>query len=422
MNRELSYISKLKVFFLAMIAFYTMLPYFFWSKAIVILFFVAMALFFFFLNYFFGFNEAKITKQSVIQICGFAVLYLYLFILRANNIGYVVVNVLWHFIPVMICILLSQNERKFFLEFLLNFLAIVIGISFLFYLLYILNVLHLPETVLTDPVGDDRTFRNFRFFINIVDKREINLFFRFQAIFREPGHLGMFCAILLYIGNYNFRKKRNIIFLLGLIFSLSLSGYVLLVIGLICRYFFSRESLTQRFIFCVKLVVISLVVVVSCVIYYKAYPDSLFSHWVLSRFELDEEKGIKGNNRESSQFDRVYESFLDTGGLDYFIGVGTEAETYHSASYKVYLYQRGLLGLIVLLVFYGAVLLSDYSSMKMGLFILYVASFIQRPYALWSFEIFLFICYQPLLIQKERKIINNNKSHNLSYLLKPNYI
>ena len=62
---------------------------------------------------------------------------------------------------------------------------------------------------------------------------------RFCGMFLEPGHIGSTCCLLLFINRFNFRDKSNYIYLLSIIFSLSLAAYCLLFIGL-CLHFFLK--------------------------------------------------------------------------------------------------------------------------------------------------------------------------------------
>lgn len=72
-----------------------------------------------------------------------------------------------------------------------------------------------------------------------------------------------------------------------------------------------------------------------------------------------------------------------------------------NSSYKVFIVQYGILGLVVLSVFFFVIVWYSKSSFVRGLLLLYVASFWQRPYALWEVELFLFISIALLAKQNE---------------------
>ena len=62
---------------------------------------------------------------------------------------------------------------------------------------------------------------------------------RFSGMFLEPGHVGSTSCLLLYVNKFNFKNKSNYIYLLSIIFSLSLAAYCLFFIGL-CLYFYLK--------------------------------------------------------------------------------------------------------------------------------------------------------------------------------------
>ena len=51
----------------------------------------------------------------------------------------------------------------------------------------------------------------------------------------------MIMAFLVYVNDYNWKDKCTLIFLLNLLFSLSLAGYVLFFIGLFISYFIGAQ-------------------------------------------------------------------------------------------------------------------------------------------------------------------------------------
>lgn len=62
----------------------------------------------------------------------------------------------------------------------------------------------------------------------------------------------------------------------------------------------------------------------------------------------------------------------------------------------------GIVGLLIVLFFYSGILLKYYTRELFLLFILYVISFIQRPYALWDSQILIYIL-SAFIFSNERK-------------------
>lgn len=125
--------------------------------------------------------------------------------------------------------------------------------------------------------------------------------------------------------------------------------------------------------------------------------EAVFSKRIVERFEYNEEKGISGNNRTTASFDSYYAHFFQTG--DCLLGVGKEEflqatwgpRSGGNSSYKTFIVQYGLIGIFLVFLFFSVYAYLHKSRSLLGLLLLYIASFWQRPYALWEVELFLFI-------------------------------
>jgi hypothetical protein len=218
------------------------------------------------------------------------------------------------------------------------------------------------------------------------------MFYRFQSIFTEPGHLGMISSLLIYINRYDLKKKSVFIIFVSALLSFSLAAYVLLIIG-----YFIYELVSRKKKIYIKLMnfimSISLLIGMASYIYIQ-YSDSLISQLIISRLEYDEDRGFTGNNRANSYFTYYYETKFYKSS-DYMFGMNPDQYEKKLAggvsSYKSFIVQHGLIGIILLFIFYSSIVYDSKSKLLFGLFILYCASFWQRPYALWEMELFLFI-------------------------------
>jgi hypothetical protein len=166
---------------------------------------------------------------------------------------------------------------------------------------------------------------------------------------------------------------------------------VLLILGY-CIYQFAEGKRIYK-----KLtIVVSVIVLLGCVgIYiYNEYPDSIITGRIVNRLQYDKEKGVAGNNRISSDFDYYYEKYF-LGTSDMIWGAGpelfSERFTWGVGSYKGVCLTYGFIGIIPLFIFYFSMACSINSRLLFGLFVLYCASFWQRPYALWEMQLFLFL-------------------------------
>src|SRR5690606_28258663 len=76
--------------------------------------------------------------------------------------------------------------------------------------------------------GMDNILENYILFIQVQHEFVV----RFYSIFDEPGTLGTLSAFVLYGNRYMFRRKENLIILIGGILTFSLAFYILLIAGL----------------------------------------------------------------------------------------------------------------------------------------------------------------------------------------------
>ena len=87
------------------------------------------------------------------------------------------------------------------------------------------------------------------------------LYFRFNAIFDEPGYYGTIIALFLVLEKLDFSKKQNIILLAGGVLTLSFAFYLIIGVALLFKVIQNRSILP----------LITIAVSVFCL--YKFFPD-----------------------------------------------------------------------------------------------------------------------------------------------------
>lgn len=226
---------------------------------------------------------------------------------------------------------------------------------------------------------------------------------RFQSYFCEPGHLGMIIALLLYALKMNFRLWYVKIFMLSLLFTFSLAGYVLAFIG-----FLFISILQKRIAYTVRNILF-FCCIMSCIMagFYFTGKYSLMNEFIIERLAFDKNEGtIAGDNRVSYQVDRYIEDAdFDTllyGGVDLNIN-----ENLKGTGVKLYMLQFGAIAIFVLFLFYLLMLYKQRSFFGFLCLILFSFSFIQRCYALWFCELVIFVC--SLSVGMHYKFIHNSK-------------
>ena len=366
----------------------SMKPWFVWDNPailyILIIFFILTRLPF----------ARRINKKHCVLLILCFILYTVVDVPHINDAKRFVEYIFRHFICTSLVILLLSEEKASLVKIFINFYAGVLLFSTIIYVLVILGMpIYSYQVSINDPYYS-WGFSNSLFLILPITSFP---FPRFQSIFLEPGHLGMISSLMLYMIRYNMRSWQGIIIFLSSLLSMSLAAYMLLFLGMVI-YKLSFGNL-------LKTITFLLMILMTCTMAYNFFTNSYFSQSILLRLEYDEDKGFKGNNRISEDFEYYYNNkFYKTEHVLLGIGgdnISTISGEGGNSSYKVFIVQYGILGLVVLSVFFFVIVWYSKSSFVRGLLLLYVASFWQRPYALWEVELFLFISIALLAKQNE---------------------
>lgn len=381
-------LSRISLYLVSFIMLCSMKPWFVWDNPailyILIVFFILTRLPF----------ARRINKKHCVLLILCFILYTVVDVPHINDAKRFVEYIFRHFICTSLVILLLSEEKASLVKIFINFYAGVLLFSTIIYVLVILGMpIYSYQVSINDPYYS-WGFSNSLFLILPITSFP---FPRFQSIFLEPGHLGMISSLMLYMIRYNMRSWQGIIIFLSSLLSMSLAAYMLLFLGMVI-YKLSFGNLLRTITFL-------LMILMTCTMAYNFFPNSYFSQAILLRLEYDEDKGFKGNNRISEDFEYYYNhKFYKTEHVLLGIGgdnISTISGEGGNSSYKVFIVQYGIWGLVVLSVFFFVIVWYSKSSFVRGLLLLYVASFWQRPYALWEVELFLFISIALLAKQNE---------------------
>lgn len=219
--------------------------------------------------------------------------------------------------------------------------AVFLVVSMFFFFLYIIGV-PLPGI----PVNKiEYSYTNYFFFL--LDDRELwNILFlpRFNSVFLEPGHMGTTIVMLLATQIDKWKKWYNIILFIALLLSFSLAAYCLLVILLFLRLWIMRRKLLVKVL---GLVSFMAVIVGGSFVYNDG--DNMLNNLIVMRLEVsDTGDDFKGNNRVSEDFEKEFESFLNSSDVLF----GRDFAVWGNSGYRVYIYDYGMVGFVLFLVFY----------------------------------------------------------------------
>lgn len=208
---------------------------------------------------------------------------------------------------------------------------------------------------------------------------------RFNGPFLEPGHLGMMSAFLLFVNQFDFRRKGMWLILLALIFTFSLSGYVLLFFGFLFTAYY-KGKITAKHILLYSLLFF---IVYLFGMYYNG-GDNILYEKIFSRLEYDKEKGFAGNNRVFGLIDVYYAALwndMDTllwgypkETMEWLADTGSRGTGY-VMSMCIY----GLVGTCLSMLFYFVYSFTNKNKKYAILCLLFVClMFWQRCYPFWT--------------------------------------
>jgi len=404
-------ISRMSIFFLFLLMLVSMRPWFAWNNLGNMIF--ALSICFLFLRCVLSSKNYSIKNTILIVIF---LAFLVYFMVRMRHAGGLVgiLNAIRAVLVLAFVMAMSIDEKKQIVTMTTNLYAWIVGISMLAYL-FVISGIDMPYSTIEVP--DNlfyRPFLNYRLFI--VSTQTTVFFQRFQSIFTEPGHLSMISALLLYVNQYELKKKSVLIIFVSVLMTLSLSGYLLMIFGYLIQIVAKSNKMYRTVL---KIVTVTALLVSIGLIYYSIHPDSMFSRLILSRLELDEERGIRGNNRVSDRFDHFYETHFLASTENILWGMNlTEAEHWilfgrgGENSHRVFLLNHGVISLVLLFLMYFCIVAISPSKLGFGFLILYCLSFLQRIQThYWEITLVLFMgAIQYFHTKSASELISKHKS------------
>lgn len=333
--------------------------------------------------------KLNIQKKNVFLFVILLLSYVYLEMLDKNTTG-IVASIFGYILPVSLILFLNSEEQVRCLNYIVKWFAILMIPSIITFLLC--QTIGLPSFGLlkwgdNSYSSDYYLFRENYIFCTIPLK-EVP---RFNGPFNEPGHLGMMAAFLLFADGYNFKKKSTWVILLSLLMSLSLSGYVLGLVGyLFVKY--DRRRIKLKFI------VLFLMIILSSYFFTTFYNggDNLINEKIVSRLELDDENGITGNNRVHGDIHLYFGNMFKDSRLLLFGYDRNTVDWLRSSGsggtgMEMYIVVNGIFGFFLSISFYLVCFLYRNPKKPAALYFLFMfLLLLQRSYWYW-FSII--ICY-----------------------------
>lgn len=294
-------------------------------------------------------------------------------------IGAPVTGYLAQFAAVLVPIILILTKSEYQIDiykFLSKWLAILLIISFVWWVLWLIGV-PLPHISQRLPWQHDswgfinNNYFLFRNTIALNPYRAVDTYYRFNGFFLEPGHLGTITSLFLYVNKFNLRKWENIVFLFIVAISLSSAAYAITAIG----YCFYRYTIDRW------RVVVPILSVIAAVFVISQYNggDNIINEVIFEKFTR-EQGAIEGRFSESTK--ALWDKSINDGSI--LLGKGAGADIHESAGYKVYLIMNGIVGASIMILAYWLIQSINPSRLGLYMFFLLIISFLQRTYCFWD--------------------------------------
>lgn len=356
-------------------------PWFFWNLNTNYLFVLCTIVSLFYLKK----NRLNLNIKSSYGL-GFALL----FISTLLNVDTVSINErvyqICSFIP-MLAVVSDKKHGKEIYETIAKWLSFILVPSMLLHVLFLAIGFPPSMIIVNDAVPDSYVY--FNYFILVKNIMMSDYQIRFCSIFLEPGYLGTMLSFLLYVGRFDFKKKYNIVFLLALILTLSLAGFVIAALAWVLIKLQEGKSIKR-------------LVQIACIlgiVYYGGINfnggNNVLNEQILSRLQYDKDKGISGNNRASHMAEAYFDYYMQTGEI--LFGVGRQQvrkingggaagvdfnDQIRGAGYIIFFITYGIIEAIV--IFFGYLMFVRKTDKKYGygFLLLIVVTFVQASYPL----------------------------------------
>lgn len=331
-----------------------------------------------------------------IPILSYLVLNIMICIVNGGNVN-AYIALVFYMIIFLSLFMVSIDELKRLIKFLCMVMGTLLSVSIFFFVLYVLGV-PLPSS----PIAHETlmySFTNYYFFL-IDDRSFLILLPRFQSVFMEPGHLGTASVLLLLTQLGKWKKWYNVVLLIATLISFSLAAFVLLAIVLFINAWLKRKRILPKILLVVGILTSTTIVA----IFYND-GDNMLNTLIIERLEIDDGK-LAGDNRVTDTFEAVFNDYIKSDDILFGRDFELAEFGWGNAGYRVYIYDNGIIVLMLTIFFYiAAVYSSNDRRAVISMFIIGEASFWVRATPL-SFYYFIPL-YAFAYIGHQNLVLNN---------------
>lgn len=332
-------------------------------------------------------NVFSLKKTNFIPV--FFIVIAQIYVVRDLNTN-ALISALLRIIILSVVLLLQDKIKIELVHFFTKDFTILLSVSLFAWILFLMGI-PLPNSI-TNFNNGQYFYDNYYFFL--LDHRDHFLAFpRFSSIFLEPGQLGMITSFLLYANQFDLKRKEVWVLLVATVLSFSLAAYVLTLFSASAFVLLKTRRL-------VLYLIIWIGFIFAGYLYFTKSNNgnNPINISIIERLFI-QDGDIVGNNRYSSIMDNYFDNFMKSD--DIYTGVGTGKyqilKLGANAGYKVFIFQYGIIGTVLVFLFYLSLVRNYESKLSMTFLIVYILCFIQAAYPLWECELLIFITAMPFL-------------------------
>lgn len=345
-----------------------------------------------FLKKMYDFNKRNIKASFILYLT-------YIFISVGFSERVVFTQIPSCFIPFISVLCVCDEYKSPILQAVTKWYAYLMVPSIIMFVLC--NIAHMPS--LGTLYHDNMNYGGFSNYIFYVQQLSGSL--RFNGPFLEPGHVGMIGSFILMANNFQIKNWHCILILISIVLSLSLAGYMLVLVGYVfCAYHSGKLKIGRVVMF----VTLLLTFVLGAQTYNNG--DNIINEKIISRFESDDKKGFTGNNRASYSVMLLFENVLEDRqlllyGYDRQFQRDNEDMFTKSNGLVFFIVKHGVIGVLITFIFYGYLVVKAEDRKYAILFFLFVfICFFQRTYYNWIPWI---LCYDYAIVRNDIVKTNN---------------
>lgn len=269
-------------------------------------------------------------------------------------------EILINWIVFLIILGLRNDYRRNVLVFITKCTAVILGISLPFFLIHLVGV-PLPHISVTNLSSFSSIDNYFLFVIKGSAPR-------FQGPFLEPGFMTMGTAILLFLNKYKLKNKYVLVLFISQILSLSIAGYVLLIVGYFISIILANKANRLSMLLTAFFMLLS-----SSMLLTNLMGEEIVEERIVGRLQWEDGK-LSGDDRSSDYLDYVYENVVNSE----LKWVGTEWNSELSekgvAGYKLFVVKYGYVGLLLSISLYlsSIFIIEDKKKMKWQISLVFI--------------------------------------------------